>query len=430
LRKTITPYLFYEEFKKEYHKAKYERSPVQLLKSLAQRKDVDTGHMDFLQENVYSWETMVSSAIYQLSEGDKSTPSAIVFEPPGRFGARRVLPELNMCFDCQIPVDDPKNLMGIIKGFLRGAARVTDKEWGISIYGQVDRSDASWMMTHAYNQGATHFFYWDSYQLAAVPYNEYLSLSRNLREYAKNFPKRNLNKLKNSAEIAILIPPGYNLGHVKMGIGNFGGLPELNMERSNSLGVQYREVMNNFFIEIERCIRLGVEYDIFWNIVDLESEEYREIITIREDGKIEIAKNGKRTILDSARTPERPGGESPQLAVELKTNPGTPSSTIKAHATVTEGSAPVYYTQGADTDGIYKNSYVLWELYGPEEEDYTDFWNERWAATVTENDHSVTVEFEFKIDRPGKYRLRVSTSDVAGRSAVEWKEIIIAERDN
>jgi len=63
LRKTITPQLFYEEFKKEYHKAKYERSPIQLLKSLAQRKDVDIGDMDFLQENVYSWETMVSSAI-------------------------------------------------------------------------------------------------------------------------------------------------------------------------------------------------------------------------------------------------------------------------------------------------------------------------------------------------------------------------------
>jgi glycerophosphoryl diester phosphodiesterase len=423
LRNSISPQVFYEEFKKEYHKAKYERSPILLLKSLAQRPDVDIGDMDFLQENVYSWETMVSSALYQLSEGDRSAPAAMVFEPPGRFGARRVLPELNMCFDCQIPVDDPSNLIGMIKGFLRGAARVTDKTWGISIYGQVDRSDASWLMTHAYDMGATHFFYWDSYQLAAVPYNEYLSLSRHLREYARNFPKRDLKKLKNAAETAILIPPGYNLGHVKMGIGNFSGLPELNMERSNSHGVKYREVMSNFYREVERCIRLGVEYDLFWNIADLESEGYREIITIREDGKVEIAKNGKRTILDSARTPERPEGEAPQLSVELKPDPGNASGTFKARATVTAGNAPVYYTQGANKKGVYLNSYVLWELYGPEEEDYTDFWNDRWDVSVMEKDNTATVDFEFKIEQPGAYRLRVSTSDAAGRSSVVWKEI-------
>jgi len=379
--------------------------------------------MDFLQQNMYSWETMPGSAIYQLSEGDVSTPSAMVFEPPGRFGAKRVLPELNMCFACQIPVDDPKNLIGMIKGFLRGASRVTGKDWGISIYGQVIRSEAFWLMTYAYDMGATHFFYWDSYQLAAVPYNEYLTLSRNLREHAENFPNRDLIKLKNAAEVAILIPPGYNLGHVKMGIGNFSGLPELNMERSNSHGVKYREVMNNFYMEIERCIRLGIEYDLFWNMENLVINDYREIVSIKEDGKVEIVKNGKSKLLNSARTAERPEGEPPQLAVELKTDRGNTSSTIQARATVTEGSAPVYYTQGADKDGIYKNTYALWELYGPGEEDYTDFWNERWDVSVTEAENTATVELEFTIDQPGTYRLRVSTADVAGRSSVVWKEI-------
>lgn len=90
-----------------------------------------------------------------------------------------------------------------------------------------------------------------------------------------------------------------------------------------------------------------------------------------------------------------------------------------------QGSAPIYYTQGAGKDGIYKNSYVLWELYGPEEEDYTDFWNERWDVDITENGHSTTIEIKFIIELPGNYRLRISTSDVAGRSTVVWKDIII-----
>ncbi len=427
IRKTITPQLFFEEFKHEYHKAKYERSPIQLLKGLENREDVSIGDMDFLQQNIYSWETMLSSAIYQLSEGDKSTPYAMVFEPPGRFGATRVLPELNMSFDCQIPADDPKNLFGIINGFLRGAARVTNKEWGISIYGQVTRSEAYWYMTHAYDMGASLFFYWDSYQLAAVPYNEYLVLSKNLREHSKNFPRRDLEKLKMDAEMAILIPPGYNLGHVKMGIGNFSGLPELNMERINTKGVKYRDVMSNFYIEIERCIRLGIEYDLFWNLEDLELNGYDEIVVIREDGKVDITKNDKIVVLNSARTPERFDGVSPQLTVQIKSTDRKAPVTITALAEVVEGTSPVYYTQGANKDGINRNVYVLWELYGPEEEDYTDFWKERWNVSVSENGNSATAEISFKIEKLGNYRLKVSTSDLAGRSKVVWKNIIIAE---
>ena len=427
LRKTITPHKYFEEFKHEYHKAKYERSPIRLLKELSGREDVNIGDMDFLQQNVYTWETMPSSAIYQLSEGDKSTPYAMVFEPPGRLGAKRVLPELNMSFDCQIPADDPKNLIGMMKGFLRGAARITNKEWGISIYGQVIRSEAYWYMTHAYDQGASLFFYWDSYQLAAVPYSEYLSLSKNLREHSKNFPRGDLEKLKKDATIAILIPPGYNLGHVKMGIGNISGLGELNMERINSHGVKYRDVMSNFYIEIERCIRLGIEYDAFWDIEDLELNGYDEIVGIREDGKVEITKNGKSKLLNSARTPERPEGILPKLAVEINSTSNKAPSTITAVAEVTEGTSPIYYTQGANKEGIYRNVYVLWELYGPEEEDYTDFWNDRWDVSVTEKDNSATAEIKFKIDKPGNYKLKVSISDLAGRSSVVWKEIVITK---
>ena len=76
LRKTITPQKFLEEFKKVYHEKKYDEGPAQLLKGLAGRKDVDIGDMNFLQQNMYSWETMPGSAIYQLSEGDASTPAA------------------------------------------------------------------------------------------------------------------------------------------------------------------------------------------------------------------------------------------------------------------------------------------------------------------------------------------------------------------
>ena len=52
-------------------------------------------------------------------------PEAFVFEPPGRIGARRTLPEIDMTYGVTLPPDDPRALTSILYGFLRGAARAT-----------------------------------------------------------------------------------------------------------------------------------------------------------------------------------------------------------------------------------------------------------------------------------------------------------------
>ena len=64
------------------------------MKGLRARNDVDLGDMDFPQENLYTWETMVSTAAYQLSQ-DPRVPEAVVFEPPGRIGSLRTLPGID-----------------------------------------------------------------------------------------------------------------------------------------------------------------------------------------------------------------------------------------------------------------------------------------------------------------------------------------------
>jgi hypothetical protein len=426
-RKAITPQIVLKEFRKFFHEAKYQGAPTSLLRGLEARPDVDIGDMRFLQQNLYTWETMVSSALYQLGEGNDNPPCSMVFEPPGRLGTRRTLPEMNMTYLCQIPTDDPKNFISIIYGFLRGAARLTNKGWGTSIYGQVDRADASWYLTHAYDLGAQHFFFWDSARLACVPYSECLALTRQLRAHVENYPHRNLQKLKHAAEIAILLPAGYNLGHVYMGRGNLWGLGELNLERVNREGVTYRTVMSNFFIEIERSIRMGVAYDLLWDIEGHQPTDYREVVRVRKDGKVEVIVDGKSILHDGPRIPVRPSGDPPKLTIKLSSETGKAPLAISARAFLIEGSSPVYYTLGANSTGIYRNVKILWELYGPGQEDYRFLLSENREPRIFDDGTQTNVEIQFTIRRPGKYRLRAATVDLAGRTTIVWKDILVED---
>lgn len=427
LRRSVTPQLAMTELEKLYAETIASGAPTQFVKSLAGRPDVDLGTMNFLQPNIYSWETMVSSAAYELLYHPE-TPDAIVFEPPGRLGTRRTLPEMNMSFGCQIPVTGSDHFIDIIIGFVRGAARVSGKQWGISTYGGVDRTESAAFISRAYETGATRFFYWDSAMTACVPFTEVLDRTRHLTALAKDYPARDLPRLLRAAEVAILLPPGYSLGHVHMGKGPLWGLPELNLERVNREGKTYRTVMGNFFTEIERCIRQGVAFDLLWDLpqVKIEEQGYREVIRVREDGKVETMVDGQSDTLDGPRIPGRPAGEAPSLEVTLGESRGAAPCSITVSAQIREGSAPVYYAPLPDNDGVHQKLQVLWEVYGPNEEDY--------AFRAPEIDFApATVEGygEFKADatlhftKPGRYRLRAATTDLAGRSTVVWKEIEI-----
>lgn len=424
-RKAVTPQIAFDEFSKYYDHTLSEGPPMTFIKSLAARADVDLGDMRFAQQNLYSWETMTATAAYQLSR-DAHVPEAMVFEPPGRIGTRRTIPEMDMSYGVQIRPDDPRALIDVIIGFLRGAARLTNKSWGVSIYGSVQRNDAPFWLTHAYDLGSTRFFFWDNARLACVPYSEVLALARHLKQHATEHPHRDFAGLKKAAEVVILLPPGYNLGHVKMGRGELWGVGELNLERANPKGVKYRKVMQNFFTEIERCLRLGVSFDLLWDLPGIAPNDYREMVRIREDGQVEVHTAGKNTVLDGARVPARPSGAAPKLAVAFKARSDGNSVEIAALAMVTETTAPVYYTVGADFGGIYHNAMVAWELCGPEEEDYLFLMPDKLRPTVRKTATGGEAETRFTIQKAGRYRLRASTVDQAGRSTVVWKEMVVS----
>jgi hypothetical protein len=423
-RKSLTPRAAFDFFRGHFAKVLQQHSSA-MVKSLAARPDVDVGSMDFAQANLYSWDTMVSTAAHQLSQHPR-IPEAMVFEPPGRIGTRRTLPEIDMTYGVQIPPDDPKALPSIIFGFLRGAARLTNKGWGVSIYGAVQQADTFWWLTHAYDLGATRFHFYDSYQLACVPYGEYLALARHLRNHARSNPVRDLDRLRRAAEVAILLPVGYNLGHVFLGKGPLWGVGELNLERLNPAGVKYRVVMSNFFQEIERCLQQGIAFDLVWDMPDMRLTGYREIVRIREDGKVEVEADGKHTLMGSPRAVKRKGGTPPDLRVTISSKPEPDALEIIARARIVEKSAPVYYTLGADTEGVYHNAKVAWELYGPGDEDYLFLRPDHLKPSVREIAGEAEVEATVRVSRPGSYRLRASTVDTMGRTTVVWRPFRVA----
>ena len=413
----ITPQYMLEEFKKVFHSFNYENRPLQLIKGLNAREDVDTGDMPVRQSGMFTWEVPISTGAYQLSDDLDGSPNAIVYQ--SRMCTDRDLPFLDSIAGIQIPTNDHKALLDMHFAALRGAARTTGKKWGISLYRRHQVGEVPGFLKNAYDAGSSYFFFWTG----EIPYRDMLAYSRYIRDYAEAHPDRDMAALKRAGEVMILFPPGYTFLQFSLGRKeSMWWLAPLNLERKNRFGLKYRQIIRNIGMEVERCYRLGVCYDMAWDIEGLDLSGYREVVRVKEDGTIEVTgKDGAVTVLQGSRPVTRPAGDPPGLEVTLSTAKGQAPLEVTAMAELTAGSAPVYFTPSlkyADA-GVWRNEKVIWQLYGPEEWDY----NKLEDAPVTLQ--GATCAITFTLDKPGAYRLRASVVDRAGRSTVVWRELSV-----
>src|SRR4051794_40833563 len=122
----------------------------------------------------------------------------------------------------------------------------------------------------------------------------------------------------------------------------------------------------------------------------------------------------------------RPDGTPPELTVSVTASVEADVLELRATAHVVEKAALIYYTLGADTEGVYHNARVAWELCGPGEEDYVSIRPENLKPRVRVTGDVDEVEASTALTRPGKYRLRASTVDLAGRTTVVWTPFEVA----
>jgi hypothetical protein len=112
--------------------------------------------------------------------------------------------------------------------------------------------------------------------------------------------------------------------------------------------------------------------------------------------------------------------------VTLSSQASTTAIAITAKARVDETTSKVFYTFGADSEGVYRNALVAWEVYGPEEPDQLVLLPERLKPLSVLDKTGGSVEVTFPLTRVGNYRLRAATVDTSGRSTVIWRPFTVS----
>ena len=158
---------------------------------------------------------------------------------------------------------------------MRGGARPFGKFWGTSIYGQCDPGMAPLALTTAYDMGARYFWFWTSDHQHHLPWNEQISLSRALKEYASKHPRPSVYSPQPRRDAVIAIQKGYILC-----LKDFQWTAGNDLDRREA-GEKYTRVLTRALTAAQQCLERGEDFDITINDGH-RLEGYRRIIRIAD----------------------------------------------------------------------------------------------------------------------------------------------------
>ncbi len=309
------------------------------------------------------------------------------------------IPSINMHYGSEIP-PYPDYLIRYNIAILRGAARHFGGDWGVSIYGHTELRIMPQILTLAYDMGAKYFWFWTTAHAHHMPYPEQVNLSRLLKGQAERNPNRDMDALLYAAKAAIAIPEGYTFGFY----GKIYMYGKWNMEYVNESGVTYRQVMHNAAVEMERLLRMGVDFDIVQDADGFDGEGYEEVIYIRPDATIDIVRNGVAEHRDTPRTPPRPHLQAkPEITATAKQSSGN----VELDATPSGGCPPLGLNILVRQNTEWTE--VIWEHYLPSGD----------RKILNGSKHTL------KFEASGTHRFRAVTADAYGSIADKWFNITV-----
>lgn len=351
------------------------------------------GDLWIVERDYPVWEAIWTTAWYQLAVEDGVCG---LVDEDAHVGD--LVESYNRAFGTQIP-PTVQNACRIRVAVLRGAARNFGKRWGVAFYSPAEARLKATTIPILYNKGASYFWVWTGWvgisDNSGLPHSYQRYYASLVKQAQAANPYRDMEALRNAAKTCIVIPYGYTFAPYPLQY-----LKWLHLERETGQGATYRQVLANAAVEVERCIRLGLEFDIAVDDPKFTAAGYEEIIWCREDGSVVVHRGDTQTQLATAREPVRPDlGPGPQIAIEVpEVLPKAPGEiTLKAVATAGTGE----FENG--------KPHVTWEIYGPDH------------GVLLKSGEQVTVELAVG----GKYRIRAAVADVFGRPAIAWTEIVI-----
>jgi len=251
-----------------------------LAQRMAEASIVAPPGLDTIAEQLPIWEEHFSTGCYQLRRSGSS------FIHEGRYDFPYVPGIINETYRTRIPVR-PESTLLFYYAFLRGAARVCGKDWGMAIYGQADPAHSPLALRMAYERGARQLWFWTSDHSHHLPFEEQLELARGIRQHIRANPRRPRAELVRAAEVAIVLPYGFTFpvdDYQKRRI------PDLWRSRAFPIvggkmpgGVSYYAVLQAAARRMEEMIRAGREFDVVIDVPELDRAGYTDLIRVADD---------------------------------------------------------------------------------------------------------------------------------------------------
>ena len=335
----------------------------------------------------------------------------------------------NMGLGTQIPAT-VENAVAIRVAVLRGAARNFDKEWGVAFYHPNEVKLKSASIRQLYEKGASRFWYWTGWigitDNSGLPYPYQVYYTSLVRNAFERNPDRDMDGLLRAAKVAVVIPYGYTFSPYHM-----HRIDWLHLERENQYGVTYREVLSNAAMEVERLLRLGIDFDIAVDDPLFHKTGYDELIYAQADGMIRIEQDGETVELREEPRPFfRPDlGPGPTMTLEVIESDDDKPGRIRFRAIPEIGTG--------EWAAERPEPLISWEVYGPDNRVTPSIFPEYGYERTLRVDDDIDYTMQHPIPEhlreqggreapiEGSYTVRAATADVFGRPAVAYKTIYV-----
>jgi len=237
---------------------------------------------ELLQPDYPCWETVASSAWYEMEAGIGGWCFESRIRPV--WFSELVKNVLNVGFP-----SDPDACIRYHLALFAGAAGRFKGKWGVAVYGQTDANATELLFPMAYRRGASYFWFWTSDRAHHVPFEEQLAYTQAFRQ----FVERNQGAMEAAPATAVSFPWGYLCDQYTLNTYYDHAEPRMWFSRhmaldsKNASEVPYGKVLQTGMQEVAHLLESDTPFDILFLKEGELAPEYETLIRVNEDASLD-----------------------------------------------------------------------------------------------------------------------------------------------